>query len=89
LGASCLVALLAVMRRDTAGDALEGSHALYQKRTVFGAIGAAVLGAGLVVVNVGVIVLFAVAIWILARGAYGVLKLKSGQAVPQPRSWLF
>ena len=89
LGASCLVALLAVMRRDTAADALESSHALYQKRTVFGAIAAAVVGAVLVVVNVGVIVLFAVAIWILARGAYGVLKLKSGQAVPKPRSWLF
>ena len=89
LGASCLVALLAVMRRDTAADALESSHALYQKRTVLGAIAAAVVGAVLVVVNVGVIVLFAVAIWILARGAYGVLKLKSGQAVPKPRSWLF
>ncbi|GAW41187.1 hypothetical protein SH203_01591 [Brevundimonas sp. SH203] len=89
LGASCLVALLAVMRRDAATDTLEGSHAQYQKRTIVGAIAAAVLGAVLVVVNIGVIVLFAVAIWILARGAYGVLKLKSGQAVPKPRSWLF
>ena len=89
LGASCLLALLAVMRRDTASDALETSHAQYQRRTVFGAIATAVIGAGLVVVNIGVIVLFAVAIWILARGAYGVLKLKSGQAVPRPRSWLF
>ncbi|WEK40136.1 MAG: hypothetical protein P0Y50_00615 [Candidatus Brevundimonas colombiensis] len=89
LGASCLLALLAVMRRDTATDALETSHAQYQRRTVFGAIATALIGAGLVVVNIGVIVLFAVAIWILARGAYGVLKLKSGQAVPRPRSWLF
>ena len=41
------------------------------------------------IVNIGVVVLFAAAVWILARGAYGVLKLKSGQAVPNPRSWLF
>ncbi|MFN3877200.1 MAG: hypothetical protein ACK4MH_02345 [Brevundimonas sp.] len=89
LGVSCLVALLAVMRRDGATDALEHSHAVYQQRTLFGTFGAAVVGAILVVVNIGVLVLFALAIWVLARGAFGVLKLKSGQAVPNPRSWLF
>ena len=89
LGLSCLAALLAVMRRDPPVDALEASHALYQRRTLLGAVAAAVVGAVLVIVNIGVVVLFAAAVWILARGAYGVLKLKSGQAVPNPRSWLF
>ena len=89
LGVSCLVALLAVMRRDGATDALEHSHAVYQQRTLFGTVAAAVVGAVLIVVNIGVLVLFALAIWVLARGAFGVLKLKSGQAVPNPRSWLF
>lgn len=89
LGLSCLVALLAVTRRDDAQDALENSHFVYQQRTLWGAVIAAVLGAILVVVNIGVLVLFALAIWVLARGAFGVLKLKSGQGVPNPRSWLF
>ena len=89
LGVSCLVALLAVMRRDGAMDPLEHSHAVYQQRTILGAVGAAVVGALLIVVNIGVLVLFALAIWVLARGAFGVLKLKSGQAVPHPRSLLF
>lgn len=89
LGVSCLVALLAVMRRDGATDPLEHSHAVYQQRTIVGAVGAAVVGALLIVVNIGVLVLFALAIWVLARGAFGVLKLKSGQAVPHPRSLLF
>ncbi|WP_217431815.1 hypothetical protein [Brevundimonas vesicularis] len=89
LGVSCLVALLAVMRRDGATDQLEHSHAVYQQRTIVGAVGAAVVGALLIVVNIGVLVLFALAIWVLARGAFGVLKLKSGQAVPHPRSLLF
>ena len=89
LGVSCLVALLAVMRRDGATDQLEHSHAVYQQRTILGAVGAAVVGALLIVVNIGVLVLFALAIWVLARGAFGVLKLKSGQAVPHPRSLLF
>lgn len=89
LGVSCLVALLAVMRREGATDQLEHSHAVYQQRTIVGAVGAAVVGALLIVVNIGVLVLFALAIWVLARGAFGVLKLKSGQAVPHPRSLLF
>ena len=89
LGVSCLVALLAVMRRDGATDQLEHSHAVYQQRTIVGAVGAAVVGGLLIVVNIGVLVLFALAIWVLARGAFGVLKLKSGQAVPHPRSLLF
>lgn len=89
LGLSCLVALLAVTRREDAQDALEASHFVYQQRTLWGAVIAAVLGAILVVVNIGVLVLFALAIWVLARGAFGVLKLKSGQPVPNPRSWLF
>jgi len=89
LGVSCLVALLAVMKRDGGQDALENSHFVYQRRTLFGTVAAAVVGAVLIVVNIGVLVLFALAIWVLARGAFGVLKLKSGQAVPNPRSWLF
>ena len=89
LGVSCLVALLAVMRRDGSTDPLEHSHAVYQQRTIVGAVGAAVVGALLIVVNIGVLVLFALAIWVLARGAFGVLKLKSGQAVPHARSLLF
>lgn len=89
LGVSCLVALLAVLRRDGGGDALEESHSLYQRRTILGAVAAAAVGAVLLLINIGVLVLFALAIWILARGAFGVLKLKSGQAVPNPRSWLF
>ncbi|VXB69273.1 conserved hypothetical protein [Brevundimonas sp. G8] len=89
LGVSCLMALLAVTRRAEGQDALEASHFVYQRRTLWGAVIAAVLGAVLIVVNVGVLVLFALAIWVLARGAFGVLKLKSGQAVPNPRSWLF
>lgn len=89
LGVSCLVALLAVMRRNGATDPLEHSHAVYQQRTILGTVGAAVVGALLILVNIGVLVLFALAIWVLARGAFGVLKLKSGQAVPHPRSLLF
>lgn len=89
LGLSALVALLAVARREAPDDALAASHFVYQQRTLYAAAVAAVLGAVLVVVNIGVFVLFVLALWVLARGAYGVLKLKAGRAVPNPRGWLF
>ena len=89
LGLSALVALFAVTGRAGPSEPLAASHFVYQQRTLWGAAVAAVLGAILVVVNVGVVILFVLAIWVLARGAFGVLKLKSAQAVPRPRSWLF
>ena len=50
---------------------------------------AAGLGGLLVIVNIGVFVLFLLALWTLARGVFGVLRLKAGRAIGNPRSWLF
>ena len=89
LGVAAAIALLAVGRREAPEEPFAGSHFVYQQRTLWIAAIGALLGAVLVVVNVGVFVLFAAAVWILARGAFGVLKLKAGQPVPNPRGWLF
>ena len=45
-------------------------------------------GAILIVVGLGVFVLFLLALWLIVRGAAGVLKLKAGRAMPNPRGWL-
>lgn len=89
LGVAALVGLFAVTGREGPREPLAASHFVYQQRTLWGAAIGAVLGALLVIVNIGVLVLFFLAIWVLARGAFGVLRLKSGQAVPRPRGWLF
>ncbi|MFW8695769.1 hypothetical protein ACOI9Y_34910, partial [Mesorhizobium japonicum] len=60
-----------------------------QQRTLWIAAVTAVVGALLVVVNVGVFVLFLLALWVLARGASGVWKLKDGKPVANPRTLLF
>ena len=52
------------------------------------AAAAAALGAVLIIVNVGVIVLFLAAVWVLARGAFGVFTLKAGQPIARPQAWL-
>ena len=89
LGVAALAGLAAVTGRDGPRDPMAASHFAYQQRTLWGAAVGAVIGALLIVVNIGVLVLFFLAVWLLARGAYGVLRLKSGKPIPHPRSWLF
>ena len=43
----------------------------------------------LVIVNIGVFVLFLLALWVLARGVFGVMRLKAGRPIDNPRTWLF
>jgi len=89
LGLSALLALLAVTGRDGPDEPLAASHFVYQQRTLWSAAVAAGLGGLLVIVNIGVFVLFLLALWTLARGVFGVLRLKAGRAIGNPRSWLF
>lgn len=89
LGLAAVLALLAVTGRDGPRDALPASHFVYQQRTLWIAAVAVALGGLLVIVNIGVFVLFLAALWVLARGVYGVLRLKAGLPIKDPRSWLF
>lgn len=84
LGVSAAIGLLAVLVRRLPDQPLARSHAVFQKRTlVFAAIGAG-LGAVLILVSMGVFVLFALALWVLARGAAGALRLASGKPFANP-----
>ena len=87
-GVSALIGLVAVTGQTAPDEAVARSHFIYQQRTLWAAAVAAVLGAILIAVGVGVFILFVVAVWLLVRGAAGVWRLKSGQPVPNPRSWL-
>lgn len=89
LGVSAIIGLLAVTGREPPADPVARSHFIYMQRTLWTAAVVALLGAILVVVNIGVFVLFALAIWTLVRGAVGVFRLKSGQPIRDPRHWLF
>lgn len=88
-GASAALGLLSMLGRAGPEQIEARSHFIYQRRTLFAAAIAALTGVILIVVGLGVFVLFALAIWATARGAYGVLRLKSGQPVERPDSWLF
>lgn len=88
-GAAAAIALLAVLGRPGPQGEVAASHFLYQKRTLLAAAGLAVLGGILIALGLGVFVLFVLAVWLIVRGAFGVLKLKAGRPIASPRSWLF
>ena len=89
LGVSAAIALLAVTGRDAPRDAVAGSHFIFQQRTLWAGAVAALLGVILIVINIGVFVLFLLALWLMARGVWGLLRLMGGKPVNNPRSWLF
>lgn len=86
-GASAVIGLMAVLMRARPQAPVAASHHLYQLRTLWIAAGAALAGLLLIVVNAGVFVLFVLFAWLIVRGAWGILKLKDGRAVPHPRGW--
>lgn len=88
-GLSAIIALFAVTGRSGPSDPLGRSHFVYQQRTLWAAAVAALLGVILIVVNIGVFVLFVASLWVLARGAYGVIRLSAGRPIPHPHAWLF
>ena len=86
LGVSALIALVAVTGRPGPEQALARSHFVFQQRTLWIAAIAAILGAVLIAVNLGVFVLFIMAVWVLVRGASGLLALAGGKPIANPRT---
>lgn len=89
LGVSAAIALFAVMTRTPPQQALALSHFEYQKRTLLIGAGGAVLGVALILVNLGVFVLFFLALWVLARGALGLFRLSARQPIAKPQTFFF
>lgn len=89
LGVSAVIALLAVTGRAGPQGDVAASHFMFQQRTLWAGAVVALLGAILIAVGLGVFVLFVLAVWLILRGAGGVLKLKAGRPIERPRAWLF
>ena len=89
LGVSAIIALVAVTGRAGPQGSIAASHFIFQQRTLWAGAVVALLGAILIAVGLGVFVLFVLAVWLILRGAGGVLKLKAGLPIARPRAWLF
>lgn len=86
-GVAAMIGLLMVWMRPKPEQHLARSHFEFQTRTLWIAAIAAVVGAVLVAVNLGVLVLFLMAVWVIVRGAWGVMTLAAGKPVANPRTW--
>jgi uncharacterized membrane protein len=89
VGVSAAIGLFAVTGRAGPEDDLSSSHFIYQQRTLWAAAVAAVAGVILLAAPfaLGVPILFALALWMVLRGAWGVWTLKSGRGIADPLGW--
>lgn len=89
LGVSLLIALLFLRGRPAPEEAVARSHHDFQTRTVLAGVAAGLVGIILIAAPfaVGVPVLFLLALWMLLRGARGVLTLKDHHPIRRPLGW--
>lgn len=87
-GVAALIGLFMVWTKPKPEQPLARSHFEFQTRTLWIAAIAAVVGVVLIAVNLGVFVLFLMALWVIVRGAWGVMTLAAGKPVLKPNTWL-
>ncbi|MER9233892.1 hypothetical protein NKI56_17625 [Mesorhizobium sp. M0622] len=78
--------VLAYINRGKAGGFVE-SHYTFLIRTFWIGLLYALISALLMVVVIGVVLIFAVAVWFIARCILGLQALQRGEPVKNPESW--
>ncbi|MER9183647.1 DUF4870 domain-containing protein [Mesorhizobium sp. M0159] len=87
IGVSGIVGVvLAYINRGKAGGFVE-SHYTFLIRTFWIGLLYALISALLMVVVIGVVLIFAVAVWFIARCILGLQALQRGEPVKNPESW--
>ncbi len=88
-GVAAVIALIAALIRPVPDQELARSHHEYQKRTLLIAAAVALAGGVMIVVNLGVFVLLAVALWLILRGTWGLMSLVHGKPIANPNQlWI-
>jgi uncharacterized membrane protein len=76
-------------RKAPPSDPLARSHFIFQQRTLMASVAAIVAGVVLILVNVGVFVLFVMALWSIVRGALGLKDLLEGRPIRHPLRFFY
>jgi uncharacterized membrane protein len=87
-GLAAMIGLFMVWTKSKPDQPLARSHFEFQTRTLWIAAIVGVVGVVLIAVNLGVFVLFLMAVWVIVRGAWGVMTLAAGKPVRNPQTWL-
>ena len=88
-GVAAAIGLLRVWRKAPPVDPVARSHFIFQQRTLMAAVAAIVGGVVLILINVGVFVLFVMAVWTIVRGALGLKDLLTGRPIAEPRRFFY
>lgn len=83
-GVAAMIGLLRLWRQAPPGDPLARSHFIFQQRTLMAAVASIIAGVLLIAINVGVFVLFVMAVWTIVRGAIGLKDLLEGRPIRHP-----
>lgn len=87
VGITGIVGLIMAYVNRGKGPAWVDSHYTYAIRTFWIGLLYALIASVLMLVAIGVILIFAVAIWIVIRCVIGLQKASAGQPVEKPDSW--
>jgi uncharacterized membrane protein len=88
-GVAAAIGLLRMWRKAPPSDPLARSHFIFQQRTLMASVAAIVAGVVLILVNVGVFVLFVMALWSIVRGALGLKDLLEGRPIRHPLRFFY
>jgi uncharacterized membrane protein len=88
-GVAAAIGFVRDYRRPVPADPMARSHFLFQRRTLIGSLAAIILGGLLILINVGVFILFAMAVWTIVRGALGVRALIENRPIRNPTSLFY
>lgn len=83
-GVAAAIGWLRMWRKAPPADPLARSHFIFQQRTLTAAVASIVGGVVLILVNIGVFVLFVMAVWTIVRGALGLKDLLEGRPIRHP-----
>lgn len=85
---SIIGVIMAYVNKDTVPDWLK-SHYQFQIRTFWIGLLYGLIGLVLITVIIGFLVLLFVLVWYIIRCVKGMNALEEGQAIADPKSWLF
>lgn len=89
VGFTSIVGLvLAYIWRGEAHEAWEESHYQYLIRTFWLGLLGGVVGCALLLVLIGIFVLIAVGVWMIARAVMSLINAQKRQPMPNPETWL-
>ena len=88
VGFAIVGVIIAYIKRPETQGTMWESHITYAIRTFWLGLAGVVIGLILTFILIGILVLWAVAIWFLVRAIVGLVQALNGKPIADPQTWL-